>query len=616
MMAGRFRVGLRLALCVSFLSPVLLPADQGAAQETKPSRPPAMTSTTTDASQAEGARLRALLDEEWTVRMRENPLDATQSGVRDYDDRLPPVAPEDYLRRLQFDQDFARRLSQINRAALSPQDRVNHDLMQFVLRHRIALAPFRDYRIPLTSDSGFHVDIMRMGVGVRMRDARDYQNYVARLRAIPAYLDQNVANLRLGIKDGFTLPAAILPGILGVLEGQQFRSPGDTPFFEPLLTFPDSVSESERERLRTGAHDVIRQDVIPAYAKLQTFFVKEYAPAARRTIGATQLPEGQAYYDALVKFYTNLEVTPQQVHETGLKEVARIRARMDSAMQRSGFKGDFPAFLQFLRTDAQFYAKTPLELLKEASYLSKRIDGMLPAYFGKLPRMPYSVQPVPTVLAPNYTGGRYSPPPIGGTKGGEYWVNTYALDKRPLYQLPALTLHEAVPGHHLQGSLARELTDVPPFRLDLYPHAFGEGWGLYSEFLGEEMGLYDTPYTEFGRLSYEMWRACRLVVDTGMHAMDWSRERALEYLGTQTALSQQEVRTEVDRYIAWPGQALAYKMGELKIRELRKRAEDALGPGFDVRDFHHAVLQSGSVPLSVLDDQIDAFIATAKRPGR
>jgi uncharacterized protein (DUF885 family) len=608
MTADRFRVGTVMALFASFLFPTL-PLAHAAPQEAKPSRPAAATSTISDASRAEGLRLRALLDEEWTVRLRENPLDATQNGVRDHDDRLPSVAPEDYRRRLQFDQDFARRLSQVNRSALSPQDQVNLDLVQFVLRHRIALAAFRDYRIPLTSDSGFHVDIMRMGVGVRMRDARDYENYIARLRAVAGYLEQNVANMRQGISDGFTLPGAILPGILSVIEGQQFQSPDDTPFFEPLLTFPDSVGKAERERLRASAREVIRTAVIPAYTKLRTFFVDEYAPAARRTIGATQLPEGKPYYEALVKFYTNLEVTPQQVHDTGLREVARIRARMDSAMRRSGFKGDFPAFLEFLRTDPQFYAKTPLELLKEASYLSKKIDGMLPAYFGKLPRMPYSVQPVPAVLAPNYTGGRYSPPPIGGTKGGEYWVNTYALDKRPLYQLPALTLHEAVPGHHLQGSLARELTDVPPFRLDLYPHAFGEGWGLYSEFLGEEMGIYETPYTEFGRLSYEMWRACRLVVDTGMHAMGWSRERALEYVGTQTALSQQEVRTEVDRYIAWPGQALAYKMGELKIIELRRRAEKELGARFDIREFHDAVHENGGVPLPVLEQQIDRYIA-------
>jgi uncharacterized protein (DUF885 family) len=284
---------------------------------------------------------------------------------------------------------------------------------------------------------------------------------------------------------------------------------------------------------------------------------------------------------------------------------------MEAVKKQAGFTGDMPAFLAFLRTDPQFYAHTPEELLKDASYIAKQIDGLLPGYFGKLPRMPYSVQPVPAELAPNYTGGRYNPPPIGGLTGGEFWVNTYALDKRPLYSLTSLALHEAVPGHHLQGSLARELDDVPPFRRDFYSHAFGEGWGLYSEKLGVEMGLYKTPYDQFGRLSYEMWRACRLVVDTGIHSMGWSREQAQQYLAEHTALSMQEVRTETDRYIAWPGQALAYKMGELKILELRARAKAALGDRFDIRKFHDAVLDNGSVPLPVLERQIDDYIAAA-----
>ncbi len=321
----------------------------------------------------------------------------------------------------------------------------------------------------------------------------------------------------------------------------------------------------------------------------------------------------EAYYDALVRYFTNLEVTPDQVHEIGLGEVARIRSEMETVIRQTGFKGDFAAFLKFLRTDPRFYAHTPDELLKDASYIAKQIDGILPGYFGKLPRLPYSVQPVPAELAPNYTGGRYSPPPIGGNKGGEFWVNTYALEKRPLYVLTALALHEAVPGHHLQGSLARELENVPPFRLDLYPHAFGEGWGLYSEKLGKEMGMYKTPYDEFGRLTYEMWRACRLVVDTGMHAKGWSRDRAMEYLASNTALSLHEVRTETDRYIAWPGQALAYKMGELKILELRAKAHDALGERFDLRAFHDAVLENGGVPLPILEHQIDEYIAAAQK---
>jgi len=554
-------------------------------------------------------QLHRLLDDEWSARMRDDPLFATQSGVRLYDDRLPVVTPASYDIRAKQDLEFARRLSGIDRKALSPADQTNYDLFEFILKHRNALAPYRAWRIPLTSDEGFHVDVMRMAVGVGMTSVRDYENYISRLRAVPAYFSQQTANLRQGMKDGFTLPAAIVPGIIKVIEGQQYKSATDSPFFEPFTRFPDTISAAEQQRLRTSATAVIDSTVLPAYRELLTFFKTVYLPGARSTIGASELPQGKDYYAALVKFFTNLDVTPVQVHAIGLAEVERIRAEMDAVILKTGFKGDFPAFLEFLRTDPRFYAKTPEELLKDASYIAKQIDGLLPGYFGKLPRLTYSVQPVPAELAPNYTGGRYSPPPIGGTKGGEFWVNTYALEKRPLFSLTALALHEAVPGHHFQGSLARELEDVPPFRRDFYPHAFGEGWGLYSEKLGIEMGLYKTPYDEFGRLSYEMWRACRLVVDTGMHSMGWTRERALQYLAANTALSAQEVRTETDRYIAWPGQALAYKMGEIKIVELRARARKALGERFDLRAFHDAVLDNGGVPLPLLEKQIDEYIA-------
>jgi uncharacterized protein (DUF885 family) len=563
-----------------------------------------------DSSKAD-AVLRVLLADEWASRLRDDPLYATQAGVRDYDDRLPSVTPEDYKRRDERNHDYARRLAAIDRAALTPANRINYDVFDFEIHHRLALSPYQSWRIPLTSDEGFHIEVMRMAIGVVMTTPRDYENYIARLHAIPAYFTQQQANMRSGLTAGFTLPAAIMPGIIKVLDGQQYQSADQTPFFEPFTRMPDTMDPAQRERLTAAGRAAIRTDVIPAYQRLRKFFTEEYLPAARQSVGASELPQGEAYYDALVKFYTNLDVTPKQVHEVGLNEVTRIRAEMDAVIRQTGFQGTFPAFLEFLRTDPQFYARTPDELLKDASYIAKQIDGLLPGYFGKLPRMPYSVQPVPAELAPNYTGGRYSPAPIGGRTGGEFWVNTYDLDKRPLYSLTALALHEAVPGHHLQISLGRELTDVAPFRRDFYSHAFGEGWGLYSEKLGEEMGLYKTPYDHFGRLSYEMWRACRLVVDTGMHAMGWSRARALQYLADNTALSTQEVRTETDRYIANPGQALAYKMGELKLWELRAKARQALGERFDVRSFHDAVLANGALPLPVLERQIDAYIAGA-----
>jgi uncharacterized protein (DUF885 family) len=574
-----------------------------------------LANQSTPAQNSPGAdtEFRALLADEWQNRMIIDPLYATQMGVRDYDDRLPQVTPADFQRRNHQYQDYARRLAAINRTALSVPNRVSYDVFDFEIHHRLALSAYETWRIPLTSDEGFHIEVMRMAVGVVMNTPKDYENYIARLHAIPAYFAQQQANMREGIKAGFTLPSAIMPGIIKVLDGQQYQSPDQTPFFEPFTRMPSTMDAARRTQLTGAGRAAIQSDVIPAYQRLRKFFTEEYLPAARQSVGASDLPQGRAYYEALVKFYTNLEVTPEQVHELGVKEVARIRAEMDAIMRQTGFQGDFPAFLQFLRTDPQFYARTPDELLKDASFIAKQIDGLLPGYFGKLPRMPYSVQPVPAELAPNYTGGRYSPAPIGGRTGGEFWVNTYDLPKRPLYSLTSLALHEAVPGHHLQISLGRELTDVPPFRLDFYSHAFGEGWGLYSEKLGEEMGLYKTPYDHFGRLSYEMWRACRLVVDTGMHALGWSRERALKYLADNTALSNQEVRTETDRYIANPGQALAYKMGELKLWELRAKAQHALGERFEVREFHDAVMANGSIPLPVLERQIDEYIAAAGR---
>ncbi len=555
--------------------------------------------------------LRALLADEWASRLQDDPLFATQEGVRDYDDRLPRVTPQDYERQEQRNREYARRLAAIDRTALNAANRVNYDVFDFEIHHRLALSPYQSWRIPLTSDEGFHIEVMRMAIGVVMATPRDYENYIARLHGIPAYFAQQQANMRAGLAAGFTLPAAVLPGIIQVLDGQQYQAADQTPFFEPFTRMPEGIDPAQRERLTATARTAIQAEVIPAYRRLRKFFIEEYLPGARPSVGAGDLPQGGAYYAALVKFYTNLDVTPTQVHDVGLREVARIRAEMEAVIQQTGFQGTFPAFLEFLRSDPQFYAHTPDELLKDASYIAKQIDGLLPGYFGKLPRMPYSVQPVPAELAPNYTGGRYSPAPLGGRTGGEFWVNTYELDKRPLLSLTALTLHEAVPGHHLQISLARELTDTPPFRRDFYSHAFGEGWGLYSEKLGEEMGIYKTPYDHFGRLSYEMWRACRLVVDTGMHAMGWSRARALQYLADNTALSTQEVRTETDRYIANPGQALAYKMGELKLWELRAKARQALGERFDLRAFHDAVLANGALPLPVLERQIDEYIAAA-----
>ena len=379
---------------------------------------------------------------------------------------------------------------------------------------------------------------------------------------------------------------------------------------------PASISAKKAKALAAEARALIADAVIPAFRRTHEFMRDDYAAGAADKIGAASLPGGGAYYEALVRYYTTRDdVTADGIHKLGLKEVARIRKEMDGVIRKTGFAGDFAAFLEFLRTDPQFYATTPQQLLERAAFLSKTIDGKLPAFFGKLPRQPYSVEAVPDEIAPNYTTGRYVPAAPGAGRGGRYWVNTYALDKRPLYELPALTLHEAVPGHHLQGALAYEIEGAPEFRKQFYPHAFGEGWGLYAEKLGVEMGVYQTPYDEFGRLSYEMWRACRLVVDTGMHAKGWSRQQAIDFMKDNTALSEHNIAAEIDRYIAWPGQALAYKIGQLKFSELRARAQKQLGAKFDLRRFHDALLGDGALPLSLVEAKIDRWIAAeAARP--
>ena len=562
-------------------------------------------------AQTPAETLRQIFADERALAYREDPLAATYDGVHEFDDRLPSVTPGDYQRRLQGDRALLARLHRLDRAALSDFDRVSYDLFDFMVSQRVRLAAYNEWRIPLNSDSGFYADLLQLADAQAPRTAHDYENYVARLNDVPRYFRENIANMRRGLADGFTLPAEITAGISSIIAGAQYARAEDSPFWAPFVDFPATLSETDRARLSAAGRAAIEGAVIPAYGEFQRFFDQEYRPRARRTIAAAALPNGRAYYTDLVRYFTTLpEATPQQIHRTGLAEVARIHAEMEAIIEEVGFEGSFADFLRYLRTDPQFYAQTPEQLLREAAWITREVDGRMPDFFGRIPRAPYTVKPVPEALAPNYTGGRYNPGPLGAA--GEYWVNTYALQNRPLYVLPALTLHEAAPGHHTQGSLSRELENVPRFRLNLYPHAFGEGWGLYSEWLGQEMGIYHTPYQRFGRLTYEMWRACRLVVDTGMHSMGWSRQRALDYLASNTALSEHEVRTEIDRYIAWPGQALAYKTGEMRIIELRRRAERELGPRFDIRAFHDSVLANGGVTLPILETQIDAYIARSR----
>lgn len=553
--------------------------------------------------------LHDLFEEEWASRFERDPLLATWFGIDGYGHLLPDVSPAAQARRLESDKDFIKRLKEIDRNALTAQDRTSYDVFAFVMESRIDYAAFRPWRAPFLADDGFHMELAGLVEATPVDTVADFEAYLQRLSAIGRYVDQQIANMRLGLVEGYSQPQAILANIAPSFAAlADVSAPEHSVFYAPFKGMPLAFSQVDKDRLSGEARRVISFVVLPAFQKLHTFFIEEYMPAARTSLGATALPNGDALYDQRVKYFTTTNTTAQAVHALGQKEVARIRAAMQAIIEEVGFEGSFANFLEFLRTDPQFYAQTPRDLLKEAAWISKRIDEKLPAFFGKLPRMPYGVRAVPEDIAPNYTTGRYWDS-IQGKRGGLFMVNTYALDKRPLYSLPALALHEGVPGHHLQNALAKEIEGVPRFRQELYISAFGEGWGLYAEKLGEDMEIYETPYERFGRLSYEMWRAGRLLVDTGLHAMGWTRQEAVDFFVENSALSIHNINTEVDRYIAWPGQALAYKMGELKILELRARAETALGAQFDIRAFHDAVLANGTLPLSLLEAEIDAFIA-------
>ena len=565
---------------------------------------------TADTMAAPGDDLHRLFDDYWDHEMEINPFSATSSGINLYNDRVPDVSPAAQTRALEARQRFSMRLNDIDLSSVNANDRLSAEILAFILEHDIALAQFEQWRIPFLSDAGFHSNFGYVVGSTPFNNEEDYRNYLMRLAAFPGYLDQNIENMRAGLASGFTQPKEILANILPSFEAQVTDTAENHPFYRPFKSIPDTIAPDVRNDLELGAKSVLDDQVIPTYARLLSFMRDEYLPGARETLGATELPNGPEYYAALVRYFTTLDdANAGAIHQRGLDEVDRIRNEMDAVIVETDFDGSFEEFLNFLRSDPQFYAKTPQEILMRAAWISKKIDGRLPGFFGKLPRQPYSVEPVPMEIAANYTGGRYVSSPPGGSRGGQYWVNTYALHTRPLYQLAALSLHEGVPGHHFQGALAYEVENAPAFRMQFYPHAFGEGWGLYSEKLGVEMGIYDTPYDHFGRLSYEMWRACRLVVDTGLHGMGWTRRQAVDYLATNTALSLHSIGTEVDRYIAWPAQALAYKMGELTIWDLRAKSERELGRAFDIREFHDSVLTKGGLPLQILRSQIDAYIA-------
>lgn len=558
------------------------------------------------------ARLRQLFEDEWERYLRENPLTATGFGDRRYNDRLPEVGLAEQARSLEADRAALAQLLAIPRDSLTTEEALNYDVFRRIREGGIAEAEFRGYLIPITNREGFHTYFPELGDDVPLATVEDYENYIARLRAFRRYAGEHVELMREGIRQGMVLPRISVEGIAPSLTPHIVEDPTESLLYKPFTRFPASVPDSARARLERAGREAVMTSVVPGYRDFLEFMTREYIPAARSTVGASELPRGREYYASRARRYTTLDLTPDEIHRVGLAEMTRIRAEMDSVMRSTGFRGSFAEFVEFLRTDPRFYAETPEELLRYTSLVLKRMDGELPKLFGRLPRLPYGIKEIPAYIAPRTTTAYYSPGSPDGTRAGNYYVNTYELKSRPLYEVESLSFHEAVPGHHLQIALAQELPDAPPFRRVAGFTAFVEGWALYSESLGREVGFYQDPYSYFGHLIYDAWRAARLVVDTGIHDKGWTRQQAIDYMAANTGLSVLNVTNEVDRYIAWPGQALGYKMGQLKIRELRGFAERELGPEFDLREFHDVVLGSGAIPLDVLEANVRAWVEREK----
>ncbi|KRA59175.1 hypothetical protein ASD79_10750 [Caulobacter sp. Root655] len=573
-------------LCLAMTAPMLAISPALAS-------PPAVRAGSAD------KRFEALSTEEYAWRLRQ--AGPSEDGPKTEALKLPDVGPSVQAARLARWTTVARQLAELPVAKLSKKNQVNYAVYKGQIDALLAEQRYREYEKPLNADSSFWGDVAESARGT-FRTEADYRGYIAMMRDIPRYYDQQIVNMRAGLARGFTPAQVTLLGRdAGVALVADAATPEASPFYAPFKTLPASIPPTVQDALRREAADAVVQAVAPAHARLRTFLRDEYIPGARRSLAAYDLPDGKAYYQSKIGEFTTTDLTPEQIHQIGLTEVAKIRGRMLDVMREVKFDGDLPAFLTYLRTDPRFYAKTPQDLLDRAAWDAKSFDGKASQWFGHLPRSRFAIRPVPDEIAPFYTGGRGGP--------GIYLVNTYNLPSRPLYSLMALTLHESAPGHAFQMPLAAENKDLPAYRRDTYLSAYGEGWALYCEALGEDMGLYETPYDRFGMLSYQMWRAARLVVDTGIHTQGWSREQARKYLHDNTAMADHEIGTEVDRYIAWPGQALSYYMGMLTFVEARKRAEQALGPKFNIRAFHDAVLELGSVPLPVIDARVDQLIA-------
>jgi len=543
--------------------------------------------------------------------MEQHPTWASTLGDRRWNDRWSDISLEAIGKRHDHDIETLAKLKKIDRGALSSADQLNYDLFKKNYENEVESFQFRWYLLPLSQLEGVHT-VNRLADALRFETLKDYEDWLARLRTLPARIDQTIALMRAGIKERIIHPKIVLQRVPAQIDHQITSDAKASPLYKPFTKIPSSISPTDQGRLVKTGSEIIATTVVPAYRKLKEFIVNDYLPAAPEQVGIWQLPNGAAMYAQASRYNTTTDLTPQEIHEIGLKEVARLRAEMQAIIDKLGFRGSFAEFVEFLHSDQKFYFKSASELLQAYRALSRRIDPLLVKVFRTLPRTPYGIEPVPANIAPDSPAGLYRGPAADGSRAGTFTVNTFKPEIRPKYEMMALSLHEGVPGHHLQIALAMEQQGIPNFRRYGGYTAFIEGWGLYAESLGNEMGLYDDPYAKFGQLMYEVWRASRLVVDTGMHYLHWDRQKAIDFMVENTAKQELEVATEIDRYIVWPGQALAYKIGQLKITELRARAKQALGDKFDIREFHDELLKDGALPLDRLETKMNAWLERQK----
>jgi uncharacterized protein (DUF885 family) len=558
--------------------------------------------------------LHDLFAAEWDYNMQESPESASELGDRRWNDRWSDDTLEAYARRNQHGQGVLAQLAKIDRGSLSPGDQLNYDLFKKGYVESIEGYKFHGFLLRLNQRGGIQT-LDEMADSLRFQTLKDYEDWIARLRSFPVLMDQTIILMRQGIKERIVHPKVIMQRIPAQIDKQIVSDPTQSGFYKPFLHFSKDIPAADQQRLQRAARQAVEQQVVPAYRKFKEFFVSEYLPAGFDEVGIWQMPNGGERYAFLARRFTTTTTTAEQIHQIGLKEVARIRAEMDAIIEQTGFKGTRDEFFKFLRTDPQFYYKTPDDLFEAYKAMAKTVDPNLVKVFKTLPREPYGVEAIPAISAPDTTAAYYRPGAADGSRAGTYFVNLYKPETRPKWEMTVLTLHESVPGHHLQIARAHELGQQPMFRRFGEYTAFVEGWGLYAESLGEDMGLYSDPYSKFGQLTYQMWRAVRLVVDTGMHTKHWTRDQAIKYFMENAPKTELDVVNEIDRYIAWPGQALAYKMGELKIQELRAHASQQLGANFDLKEFHDVVLGSGALPLDILSRNVDQWIADKKAHG-